>query len=188
MASRSVQIIGGREREWCFVEDAPRNALRVIDADKIAFGVESGLTFIATHTEVALSAGGTVELLLQTAGSSVHLTLTLSVSAAFLGGLYEDATFSAAGNAVTNTARDRANLLTPTATITEGPTLTGDGNLLADTFLPGGRGAQSIGSLTTGAGEWLLKPNTVYLMRMVNLSNTTSEVTVGVQTIDVGAA
>ncbi len=188
MSSRSVQIIGGRNREWCFVEDAPRNALRVIDADRIEFGLESAKTFIATHTEVALSAGGTLDVLLQTGGTAINVGVIVSVSAAFQGFIFEDATFSAAGNAVTNTARERLDIQTPTTTITEGPTLTADGTELANSFFPGGRGAQAIGSFNTATGEWTLKLNSVYLIRLVNLSNTTSQVTLGLQTVDVGAA
>ncbi len=188
MSSRSVQIIGGRNREWCFVEDAPRNALRVVDADTIEFGLESGKTFIAAFTEVALAAGGTSEILLQTGASLVHMTLLVSVSAAFRGFLFEDATFSAEGDAVPNIARDRTDILTPSLTITSAPTLIADGNSLGNTFFPGGRGAQAIGSFMAGTGDWFLKPNSVYLIRLLNLSNTTSSHTLGVQTIDEGAA
>lgn len=188
MSSRSTQIIGGEERQHAFVEGSPLNALRTTDADGIEYGAESGLAFIATHTNLDVASSADVEVLIQVGTSNIGMVLTGSIAGQAHFFLFEGPTVTVAGTSVSVVCRDRVSPKTSTIVVTHTPTTTADGTELLDTFLPGGLRSTATGSLTTGPQSWHLKANTDYLLRMTNLSATTSAITIGLDFVDPGAS
>lgn len=187
MSSRSTQIIGGAQRQRAFVEGAPLNALRTTNADTIEFGASSGLSLWANHTDLEVAVSGNVEILIQTGANAVNILFSVSISDLSHVWLYEDSTFSAAGTSIPCHSRQRTSPTTSTATVTHTPTITDNGTRLLDAFFPGGiRGAA--GPPLGGTSFWALKANAVYLLRIDNISATTTAMTVGVDIVDPGAS
>jgi len=83
--------------------------------------------------------------------------------------LYESATASANGTPLANANMDRNNLSSgPTAAAYHTPTVTGVGNQLSISFLPGGTKNQATGGTARTGTEWILRTNTNYLIRITN--------------------
>lgn len=85
--------------------------------------------------------------------------------------MYEGATFSAAGTAVEMTNHNRNSTKVIPSGVTHTPTITGTGSQLnGPMFVPGGKGGTSSGGTGGFAEEFILKPSTVYLLRVTNVS------------------
>ena len=98
---------------------------------------------------------------------------------------YEGATVTAeTGTAVTPSNHDRNSALTSGVTLLDAPTVTADGTKFAQVYIPGatGTGGTRTGqSAGTSGSEWVLKPNTVYLIRVTNGSSGSNDIQVNFQ-------
>lgn len=169
MSSRTVQIItaDGSARV-----DSTNNALRT--QAEVHSKIHDGefFTFSATSD---VNAAASLEIL-------ISVPATHSVHARFLGNvtgnvtvlLTEGPTTSAAGVAATAQNRRRSGT-PPTAnvTITLGPTVTADGTTLYDGVIPAGAGPHGGGGSSGSFEEWILKPDTDYLIRITNITAST---------------
>ena len=93
---------------------------------------------------------------------------------------FEGATVTAAtGTTVIPSNHNRNSTLTSGVTLLDAPTVTANGTKFAQVYIPGATG---IGGTRTGASaglsnsEWVLKPNTVYMIRGTNGSSGSNDI------------
>jgi len=91
--------------------------------------------------------------------------------------MYEGTTVSANGSALTPFNQNRESANTPNSAVYTGPTVTGVGTLIHTAWLPPtgtGTGLSANGVAGPSNGEeWMLAPNTNYLIRITNNSGAT---------------
>ena len=165
---RAIQAMAAR-----LVLDPTSNSLQVIDF--VHHEVHEGDTYQAsfkTPDGAPLADNATLEVLIQAGNQPMH-----TVYAAAAGGdaeiaLFEGTTFSAAGTAMPARNMSRLSTNTALATITHTPTTTLDGAQLQNAFLPGGAGGppSTPGGAARQDTEWVLAPDTNYLLRLTNRS------------------
>lgn len=163
--------------------DETTGAALVIDT--VHHEVHEGEMFHASHTNGSVSNGASLDVLLVT-GATVETHVSWEV---FAGGqvtvyLYEGATTSAAGTAVVAYNMKRDSLNTPEATVTHTPTVTATGTtaLINGRILPGGTSPTTrVGGGIRSGAEWILAPETQYLLRVTNTSGGTIAVNVGLE-------
>jgi hypothetical protein len=132
--------------------------------------VHDGYMFHASGRVVDLGVGADLELLLAVpAGCYPHIQkIVFHLEGAPMDvAVYEGTTTSADGTAVTTKNTNRNSALTPDAVLTHTPTITGDGALMHDRYIPtaGKDVGQLAGSLFE---EWILAADTKYLIRLSN--------------------
>lgn len=147
--------------------------------DSIHERVHQGILF--THEQVAV-AGDPAEL---ANDASLEYLITVPAGkfphmrwAAECGGdsrvrIYEGVTTSDDGTEVTMLNRNRNSSNTAPITLHTGPTVSDYGTLLGDQVMPTGGGIFGIGGGAGAAtifGEWVLKPSTLYVVRLTNIS------------------
>lgn len=135
--------------------------------------VHQGTFYSADHFDSALVNGGTIDLLVQIGEFEAHLRHFSSSGGQGELRIFEGTTFSAAGTAVNAVNRNREVLRPATTVITLDPTITLVGTQLDVLFVPGGAGGNASGNFADFEMEWLLAPNTDYLVRFTNTAGTT---------------
>ena len=144
--------------------------------------------FFESYNKFTLAAGATKVITLKAAaGTYLHYRPTSLVTSAdkVLIEFYEGATVTAAtGAAVTTTNHNRNSALTSTTTLLDAPTVTANGTKFAQVYIPGATGT---GGTRTGASagvsnsEWVLKPNTAYMIKVTNSSSGSNDIQVNFQ-------
>jgi hypothetical protein len=144
----------------------------VVNIDYVHQKTHEGRFFSGGYYNAALADAGTLDILVQ-----LGAVETLHAIAQFSGGgdltvdMYEGTTFSAAGTAFAMTNHNRSSSKVFAGTTTHTPTVTGVGTALGPTmFVPGGAGGNSGGGSGGFEKEFILKINTVYLLRITNVS------------------
>ena len=153
--------------------------------DTIHHEVHEGEMFHVSHTNGSVANNASVDVLLVT-GADVESHTSWEV---FAGGqvtvyLYEGATTSAAGTALTAYNMRRNSLNAPDATVTHTPTVTATGSvaLVNGRILPGGTSPTTrVGGGIRSGAEWILLPGTKYLMRITNKSGGTIAINVALE-------
>ncbi len=79
---------------------------------------------------------------------------------------FEGPTSSADGAAVAAINRNRISAITADTLIFNGPTVSVDGTLLGEGYIPGGSGGNAPGGQGGTFGEYVLAPATDYLIRL----------------------
>ena len=126
-----------------------------------------------------LNSTGTMEFLIKTPSDESaghHVWFTVQGSSNFNAQIFEDTTKVAnTSNALTAHNRNRTSSNTCQLVITHTPTGSGDGTLLYSNQWggPAGPGASSLGEggATSEAHQWVLKPNTKYLVRVTSTTD-----------------
>jgi len=132
--------------------------------------VHEGRFFSGGHYVASLANGGTIDILFQNGEHAFH-----GVPEVITGGdatlqLYEGTTFSAPGTAVTMSNHNRNAATQTLSGATHTPTVTAVGTQMNGTILiPGGKNNSS-GASGEFSQEFVLKPNTTYMMRVTNIS------------------
>ena len=158
-------------------------ALRSIDNDHAY--IHEGKLFSATH-KVTLTAGSSIYISFTTPNTDkvVHYRpASLTTSADNVTTLFfEGGTFTG-GSTLATVNRNRKSLTTAEVLINTGVTSTLDGTLLYTSFLGGGVGVgQSRGGGELAENqEWVLKKNTVYLIKLTNGSSSSNTLCLGVR-------
>lgn len=167
MSSRSVNIIGGdsvQDRQQVAV-DSWDNAL--VTEDSAHANIHRGIMFSAS-TAGDIPADGMLDWLLRVpAGQSVHIEFFGTVEHSMRGFLYEAPITTDNGTAIFCNNRNRFSSLTATLLIFAGPTVTDDGLLLMDYFMPGGSKTTASGGEGSSEDEWIFSPGD-YLLRISN--------------------
>lgn len=98
---------------------------------------------------------------------------------------FEGATQTAeTGTAITAVNHNRVSTNTPKATLLDAPTVTNNGTKFAQVYIPGstGVGGTRYGESVGGTkNEWVLKQNTVYLIKFSNASTSANDVQINAQ-------
>ena len=142
--------------------------------------VHRGLSFVAYVTDIDLDTGENVNICFTTPNNTVYLHLipAASNSKASLFQVLEGPTITA-GTGTDRAARNRRRTSTFTSSIkslaatpvtgsyTHNATITGDGTVLFEEAIGGGRANFGVASSSRGTAEWILKPNTTYAFRLV---------------------
>jgi hypothetical protein len=168
--------------------DSDLQGIRVVDANTLEFGPDSGKAFVFSRVDLTVDSGKPVDVLLQIGSSAASMTIHAAVSGQTLVTLYEAPTFSAAGSLAIIANRDREAALTGTITVTHSPVVTSEGTPIYSQYLPGGACISPIGSVSQDQNSFVLGGNTNYLLRLKNISVGTEVISVGGNIIDEGAA
>jgi hypothetical protein len=130
-----------------------------------------GLIFSSFLVDLALGAASDLEVLVRTAvGQVAHARLRSSASADYRLLSFEAVESSADGAAVARINRNRVSANTAATLVFSGPTVTGDGTLLSDGFVPGGSTGNAPGGSSSSFEELVLAADTDYLLRLTNLT------------------
>lgn len=114
-----------------------------------------------------LADDATHDFLIRVGALGAHATLRVSVGGNCELLVYEATTVSANGAVLATVSKNREVLGTGQTLMYDGPTVTGAGTLLLSQYVPGGtRGTAAGGGW--GESEWVLAPNTNYLVRITN--------------------
>jgi hypothetical protein len=133
--------------------------------------VHEGRYFSGGVYNAALADTTSIEILIQTGAQSFHAKLESSASGDSLVYIFEGTTFSAAGTAVVMTNHNRSSAKVFDGTVTHTPTLSTDGTQLSITgYLAAGTKHAGGGGDFGFSNEFILAPNTDYLLRVTNIS------------------
>lgn len=158
--------------------DALNHALTV--QDEVHRNIHRGIFFTTSDLVLALTADTSEEILLVTT-APLHVRMHVSVSAQSLVRLYEDTAVSANGSALPIRNRKRTATRTAQAvSIFRAPTITSDGTVLFEGFVPGGERVQATGAHLSVFQEWIFKPNANYMIRLTNTSGGNEDISVGI--------
>jgi len=126
-------------------------------------------SYLVPHgSEVANDAAQ--DFLFVTGTKTAHAFINIAVGGDCDALLYEGTTASANGTGLAELNLNRTSTNTATATAFHTPTVTTEGTLLQQKFLPGGVGPLAPGSSHSAGAEWILKASTKYLVRVTNRS------------------
>ena len=150
-------------------------ALRVIDNDHAY--IHQGKYFTLSSLDT-IAAGQTLKVGFKTpliAGGLIHYRPAWLVSSVdkLTVEIFEAAEGVAGGVAQTPINRNRNSTEVSGCTVLKGVTTTGDGDLINTTYIPGstGVGGTASGGLLSAANEWVLLPDTQYLIKYTNGSS-----------------
>ena len=141
-----------------------------------------GRFFSGGYYNGAVVNGASIDVLIQTDTKSPHLHMECSSVGDASARIYEGTTFSDAGSAVTMSNHNRTSTKTFVGTVTSMPTVTLTGTQVnGTTLLPGGTKNQATGTSFGSANEFILAPNTNYLIRLTNDSGSTTKMSISLQ-------
>lgn len=115
------------------------------------------------------------DVLISTGDRYVHIVNTTVTEAEAEYPFFEGVTASNNGTGVTAYNRNRNSLTTPTNSLFHTPTISNTGTTLCMKHWGSGKGS---GGDDRGVNEWVLKPNTKYLIRITNFSQTANHTTI----------
>ena len=134
--------------------------------------IHDGAYFELWRADATLGIGGVVDLLLAVPALTFpHLQdITLEASdAPVVLEMYEDTVTSADGTALPVFNKNRNSSNTPDTVVSVAPTITGVGTQIKRAAITSPAGSSIVFSQTK-SGEWVLKPDTKYLVRVTNNS------------------
>lgn len=163
MSSKSVQIIGGEDRQHAYV-DGKNNAL--VTMDEIHAKIHKAELFTASAA-TSLAGDGILEQLIRVPSGATHMRFLGTVAHQMRAQLFEGPTTTADGTPLPAFNRNRFASDTTLTEIYLGPTVTVDGTTLMDFFIPGGNKQTASGGQGSSFEEWILSPGD-YLVRISN--------------------
>ena len=161
------------------------SAIRTIETEHSY--IHDGI-FFESYNKFTLSASATRLITLKTpAAKYLHYRPTGLVTSADKVTIefFEGATVTpATGTAATPSNHNRSSALTSGVTLLDAPTVTANGTKFAQVYIPGatGTGGTRTGqSAGTSGSEWVLKPNTQYMIKVTNGSSGSNDIQVNFQ-------
>lgn len=151
LLSQIVKILGGV---------ANPAGLRVIDTAHDH--IHDGEAWHASHTFSAVGNGSSVDLQITTGKFPVHLLWDVAANTDVVASFYEAPT-SSVGTPVPVTNRLRSSEASPGSSVVFTPTVSNVGSLISNFIAPETLGRREV-------DEWILKPETKYLLRATNQS------------------
>jgi len=140
-----------------------------VNIDYHDYAKHKGDTFtLATSTDIA--AGAYFDLMIEVGDVELHMFPTAEVEAESILYIYEGGTVSASGTALTIYNDNRTSDITSDVDAYYAPTITTEGTALREKHVGSGK---TIGGEARTNGEIILKPETVYLFRVLNNSVST---------------
>ena len=151
--------------------DITSNAMRTVTETDAA--THRGKHFKAGFQDLAMSTGDVIELVLVTPNTTewAHFSLRSSYTGIVTVDMFEGATLSDDGTAVTRLNRNRNSDIVSTTLAYHTPSITTTGTKIVSKFL-GSEGFRSdIGESFAGSDHFLLKQNTKYILRLTAVTN-----------------
>lgn len=134
--------------------------------------------YISPHGSLVAD-NGTIDVVLTTGARYCHAIGQGSFGGDFEGYLYEDADITG-GTPIAIRNHKRAGGDATTVTAVHSPTVNNVGTLLDGAFIPGGSRNFDTGATSGQRSEWILKPNSVYLYRLINRAGNAQQGSLGV--------
>lgn len=145
-----------------------------IIVNEVHHKTHDGNAYRVCNIDTALTNGSNIDLLFITGSVHTHIQYYANVGGNATIFLYEDTTFTGGtGTLQTLFNKNRNSLNTSSNAVRLNPTVTGVGTLLQPMLAPGGSGGITNGGSISERWEWVLKPNTNYLLRLTNIAGTT---------------
>ena len=161
--------------------------------DALHYMVHQGFVFHISHTIAALANTASHEILVKVPASTyphLHKHVTYVGAGDVDLDIFEGTTVSADGTAITSHITNRNSSNTPGTLFYHTPTVTDDGTLIHDQWVPptsSGTGGSHDGADASTGEEWLLAPSTNYLIRITNNSGDTIRVWEEILWYEIGA-
>ena len=147
---------------------------------EVQFRIDRGEFFTVGLAQLVPS-NSAANVLIQVGDKPMHAVMAGSVAQNMNAELWEGTVFSDAGSGVIPYNRLRSSSNTSASTVTVAPTSANFGTRIFSTFIPGGSKGSANGGDASTFSEWVLQPNTNYLMRIIN--NVVSPSTAGMASI-----
>lgn len=129
-----------------------------------------GTFFGATAEDAALANGANLDMLIRVGAETMHANFALVAGGNAAVALFEGTTISAEGSVLTPQNHNRTSSRASNVLLNQGSTITLPGTKIAGGRILGGTGGNADGGATDTNDEWLLAPNTSYLLRLTNNS------------------
>lgn len=135
--------------------------------------IHEGDTFSASYAAEGFADNAVIDFVITTGVKQFHLTGFVSAGGDALAYLYEAPTVTGGtGTAQSLLNKNRTKTNVPNSSVLRNPTVTNVGTLLQSILIPGGTGGNAVGATTGARNEWILAPNTKYLVRLQNVAGT----------------
>lgn len=150
-------------------------------ADEVHLRVENGDTFMHNNVHLAVANLATLDHLLVTGADPIHLTIwgITATNAPALLDLREGVTVSANGTPAPLLNKNRTSTKTTEVLMYEDPTITDIGTHLEGDFVGGSK--QTGGEGSGNSTQWMLAPNTNYLLRVTNQAGQAMDISVHIE-------
>lgn len=143
----------------------------IITIDHARHHIHDGEMYQADHIATALADDASFGILIRLPdGQGAHMAFTASVGGNARLEVFEAPSVSADGTPFTSANRNRQSGNISSLLFFADPTVTVDGTLLVDKYVPGGTGNKAAGGSSESFAEWVLAPNTDYFVRLTNTS------------------
>lgn len=153
--------------------------------DSVHERIHIGEFFAVNHAEQTVTTGSMLTFLINVV-SPIHINLSGSSGGDLREQLYEDATVSANGTALTAINHNRLSTKVTDCSAYSAPTVTDLGSKVVDTITPGGSLLFTQGANFSTFKEYILKPSN-YILQLTNLSASTEFISVSFEFYQVGA-
>jgi hypothetical protein len=125
--------------------------------------------FDADHIFSAVASGASAFFHFKTGDYEAHAIFAATVGGRSILTLYEDADLSGDGTSVSIVCHNRKDVRSPLSSIYHTPTINSNGSQVSQELIAASSRGQTIGGSTrVDREEWVLKPNTSYLLEAVN--------------------
>ena len=166
----NVQVVGRTDTGHNYPVKVDRESGALVSMDTVHQRIHSGALYSLDFIDLTLANNGTVEtLIVVPADLNVHLRFAAECGGDSRIQGYENTTVSDNGTLQTMINRNRESPNTASFSVYASPTITDDGDLLADGIILGGSGGKAIGGSAGSFEEWIL-PTGTYLFRLTNIS------------------
>jgi len=144
----------------------------LVTIDTVHDHVHKGITVQASYKSpegADVADNSDVTLAIFTGRRTSHLAFQVAAGGDAELLLYEGASLSANGTNLSAYNLNRADsIFTPSTHVTHTPSVTTNGILLHNSFLPGGIAGGSVGGTARSETEWELKADTIYMIKLIN--------------------
>ena len=147
--------------------------------------IHQGFAFTHSHYHTGIASSAVDDHLIITGDYEMHLRhlAFASTGAPIAIDYYEDTVTSDDGTPLPVGNNNRTSPKTPSFTLTGDPTVTDVGNQMGSTLIPSITN-QGGGVAILAGGEWILKPNTKHLIRLINNDNNAIDYTIDIFILD----
>lgn len=152
----------------------PSEIVRVVQTEDVIVRstvhekIHQGNFFSGWAVDTAVAALGFFDVLVEVGTSAAHMLFSVTASQLLSVELYEGPTIDVEGLSMPIDARNRDDIRTPTTVAQTNPSLLTLGGLIDTWHIPGGSGGNAPGGMVNSFNEWLLAPDTNYLLSVAN--------------------
>lgn len=145
----------------------------LVTIDQPHHQLHEGERFVSTHAAATVNTNGTCIVHIKTGANYSHLVYDVFGTNVYTIQFYEAPTVTGNGTSVAVLNRNRNSAKVTTTTMLHTPTTTALGTSLEGPLYIGS-GQSKVGGTTRGQNEWLLKPNTSYLVHVTSRGDANS--------------